>query len=267
MRFINKNLIKILICLLIVINIFIVINIGTQKYDDITNARATNVSIANVLDSEDIVDEFDMLDRKDATDIEAEDRKDVIDIEVEDKKDDVINEATVWGTQSIVETLNKLNIENVEKNINAQNTMKSFDNINNLENIDSDNENNMVEDKEMYNSMIKKYVGNSKKGSDVKQMIEDVISQNSQYVNESGKFISIHVGTIAGYDSSTLESVTKAANVYENDSSENTQDTIDAARDEYRVLKQKISAGKNYTVTESEKDGIIYAVTVTEYGK
>ena len=54
---------------------------------------------------------------------------------------------------------------------------------------------------------------------------------------------------------------------YENDSSENTQDTIDAARDEYRVLKQKISAGKNYTVTESEKDGIIYAVTVTEYGK
>lgn len=123
------------------------------------------------------------------------------------------------------------------------------------------------QDKEMYNSMIKKYVGNSKKGSDVKQMIEDVISQNSQYVNESGKFISIHVGTIAGYDSSTLESVTKAANVYENDSSENTQDTIDAARDEYRVLKQKISAGKNYTVTESEKDGIIYAVTVTEYGK
>ena len=151
MRFINKNLIKILICLLIVINIFIVINIGTQKYDDITNARATNVSMTDALDAESIVDEVDMLDRKDATDIEAEDRKDVIDIEVEDKKDDVINEATVWGTQSMAETLNKLNIENVEKNINAQNTMKSFDNINNLENIDSDNENNMVEDKEMYN--------------------------------------------------------------------------------------------------------------------
>lgn len=122
------------------------------------------------------------------------------------------------------------------------------------------------QDKEMYNSMIKKYVGNSKKGSDVKQMIEDVISQNSQYVNESGKFISIRVGTIAGYNPDNLEKVTNAANVYENPNSENNQDTIDAARAEYRKLKQKISAGKNYTVEESEKDGIIFAVTVTEYG-
>lgn len=120
------------------------------------------------------------------------------------------------------------------------------------------------EDRDIYNTMIKKYIGNSKKGSDVKQMIEDIISQNEQYVNESGKFISIHVGTIAGYNPANLEVVTNAANVYENDSSENNQDTIDAARDEYRVLKQKINSGKNYSVTEKEKDGIIYAVTITE---
>ena len=123
------------------------------------------------------------------------------------------------------------------------------------------------QDKEMYNSMIKKYLGNSRKGSDVKQMIEDIISQNSQYVNESGKFISIHVGTIAGYTPTTLETVTNAANVYENPSQgDNTQDKIDAARTEYRKLKQKISAGKNYSVDEKEKDGIIYAVTISEYG-
>ncbi len=120
------------------------------------------------------------------------------------------------------------------------------------------------EDRDIYNTMIKKYIGNSKKGSDVKQMIEDIISQNEQYVNESGKFISIHVGTIAGYNPANLEVVTNAANVYENDSSENNQDTIDAARDEYRVLKQKINSGKNYSVTENEKDGIIYAITITE---
>lgn len=120
------------------------------------------------------------------------------------------------------------------------------------------------EDRDIYNTMIKKYIGNSKKGSDVKQMIDDIISQNEQYVNESGKFISIHVGTIAGYNPANLEVVTNAANVYENDSSENNQDTIDAARDEYRVLKQKINSGKNYSVTEKEKDGIIYAVTITE---
>ena len=120
------------------------------------------------------------------------------------------------------------------------------------------------EDRDIYNTMIKKYIGNSKKGSDVKQMIEDIISQNEQYVSKSGRFISIHVGTIAGYNSDNLEVVTNATNIYENDSSENNQDTIDAARDEYRALKQKINSGKNYSVTEKEKDGIIYAVTITE---
>lgn len=123
------------------------------------------------------------------------------------------------------------------------------------------------QDKEMYNSMIKKYLGNSKKGSDVKQMIEDVISQNSQYVNESGKFISIHALNISGFATTTdpLEAVGKVANVYEDKSGENTQDNIDAARTEYRKLKQKISAGRNYKVEEQEKDGIIYSVTVSEY--
>lgn len=123
------------------------------------------------------------------------------------------------------------------------------------------------QDKEMYNSMIKKYLGNSKKGSDVKQMIEDVISQNSQYVNESGKFISIHALNISGFATTTdpLEAVGNAANVYEDKSGENNQDNIDAARTEYRKLKQKISAGRNYKVEEQEKDGIIYSVTVSEY--
>lgn len=125
------------------------------------------------------------------------------------------------------------------------------------------------QDKEMYNSMIKKYVGNSKKGSDVKQMIEDVISQNSQYVNESGKFISIHATNISGYagtsENTDLKGVCDAANVYENKNAENNQTNIDNARTEYRKLKQKISAGRNYKVEEDEKDGIIYSVRISEY--
>lgn len=123
-------------------------------------------------------------------------------------------------------------------------------------------------DKEMYNSMIRKYVGNSKKGSDVKQMIEDVISQNSQYVNESGKFISIHANNISGYaqtGNDPLKTVCEKANVYEKQDGENNQANIDSARTEYRKLEQKISAGRNYKVEEKEKDGIIYAVTVSEY--
>lgn len=120
------------------------------------------------------------------------------------------------------------------------------------------------EESDIYNAMIKKYIGNSKKGSDVKQMIEDIISQNEQYVTESGRFISIHVGEIDGYDDDILEKVTNEANIYENSDAENSQTEIDAAKEEYRNLKQKINSGKNYSVTEKEEDGIIYAVTITE---
>lgn len=123
------------------------------------------------------------------------------------------------------------------------------------------------QEKEMYNSMIKKYLGNSVKGSQVKQMINDIISQNSQYVNDSGKFISVHAGTIAGYSGDAVGTACQSANVYESDSGENNQDNVDTARDEMRKFAQKISSGKNYTVTETERDGIVYAVTVTEYGR
>lgn len=117
---------------------------------------------------------------------------------------------------------------------------------------------------DMYNSMIKMYIGDSKKGSDVKSMIDNVIAQNSQYVNESGKFISIHVDEIDDYDDYTLEKVTRAANIYENYNAENSQTNIDAAKEEYRNLKQKINTAKNYTVKETKKDGIIYAVTISQ---
>ncbi len=125
-------------------------------------------------------------------------------------------------------------------------------------------------DKNMYNATVKNYsTKGTLNGTDVKSMIEDIITQNSQYVGESGKFISIHVSTgepVAGYtDSGTLESACKAANVYEDkDNGDNTQDHINTARDEYRKLAKKISSGKKYTVTETEQDGIIYAVTIAE---
>lgn len=121
------------------------------------------------------------------------------------------------------------------------------------------------QDKEMYNSMIKKYVGTSKKGSDVKQMINDVISQNNQYVNESGKFISVLNNGVAGYNGS-VNSLCAAANVYQNPASENNQKAIDDATRELRAFAQKISAGKNYHVQDFSEDGITYAVVVTPLG-
>lgn len=117
-------------------------------------------------------------------------------------------------------------------------------------------------EKEMYNATINRYVGTSKKGSDVKQMINDVISQNNQNVNESGKFISVLNNGVAGY-TGNVNALCAAANVYQNSASLNNQANIDAATAEMRNLAQRVSAGKNYDVTSYQEDGIIYAVIVT----
>lgn len=123
----------------------------------------------------------------------------------------------------------------------------------------------MVQDeKEFHNSVIEKYIGNSKKGSDVKQMIDDIIEQNNQLVGKRCGFISIHVGTVTGYDDDTLEEVTYEANEYENENAYNNTKNVADATYEYTRLKQKINSAKNYKITSAEKDGTIYAVTITE---
>ena len=66
------------------------------------------------------------------------------------------------------------------------------------------------------------------------------------------------------YDDYTLEKVTRAANIYENFNAKNSEANISAAQVEYINLKQKIKTAKNYTVTETKKDGIIYAVTISQ---
>jgi len=119
------------------------------------------------------------------------------------------------------------------------------------------------QDKQMYNAMIQKYVG-TKSGSEIKRMIEDVISQNNQYVNESGKFTSVlqnGVGTYTG----NLNKVCNDCNAYTKpDGFSSAQKEIDIASKEMRAFAKKISAGKNYDVKEYTEDGIIYAVIITE---
>ena len=86
------------------------------------------------------------------------------------------------------------------------------------------------QDKQIYNSMIEKYVGENKRGSDVKAMIEQVISQNDQNVGD------------------------------------NTQTNVDAAKKEMRQLYKAISSGKSYSVSDDGgvQDGIIHTVFIKE---
>lgn len=127
------------------------------------------------------------------------------------------------------------------------------------------------QDKQMYNSMIQKYIG-TKSGSEIKRMIEDVISQNNQYVNESGKFISVLNNDISTYPGSSSSGISKVVNqkcnvcnAYTNKSGfDCSQAKIDEASKAMRDFAKKISAGKNYDVSEFTEDGIIYAVIITE---
>ena len=132
------------------------------------------------------------------------------------------------------------------------------------------------QDKQIYNSMIEKYVGENKRGSDVKAMIEQVISQNDQNVGESGKFIKVVNGEsipnlkksdgTADTSGGQLGTACDAANVYASTPGDNTQTNVDAAKKEMRQLYKAISSGKSYSVSDDGgvQDGIIHTVFIKE---
>lgn len=127
------------------------------------------------------------------------------------------------------------------------------------------------QDKDAYNSKVKPYMGDVKKGSQVKALIDTVISQNDGNVGESGKFISIKVdGTITGVKDdlvSALNSACDAANFYKG--GENSQEKVDAAKVQMRKLQSAIASGKNYSITDTAdgqdsgtKEGIIHTLYI-----
>lgn len=138
------------------------------------------------------------------------------------------------------------------------------------------------QDKEIYNSTINKYIGEIKRGSEVKVMIEDVIRQNDIYVGESGKFISIKIVEGEKIDNLknskqendlTGKALSKAcdrANVYSSETGNNTQENIDVAKKEMRQLYRAIYSGKSYSVSDEDgdksgvTDGVIHTVYIKE---
>lgn len=122
--------------------------------------------------------------------------------------------------------------------------------------------------KNMYNATVSKYVGDSKSGSQVKQMIDAINTQNGQNVGESGKFIAIMQENVKGFTDGTgdasLQKIGENASIYLSDSGDNKQENVNAAREAYDKLKKAISANKKYDVAQEEKDGVIIKVTIKE---
>lgn len=131
------------------------------------------------------------------------------------------------------------------------------------------------QEKDIYNAKVKSYLGDTVKGSEVKSMIDNIISMNQENVGKSGKFISIEVnnnitnfkGTLTNGKDLTRYTTGEAlatacanANFYDN--GENTTAKVAEATAQMNTLKSKINSAKNYVVVADYEAGAIIRVGI-----
>ena len=131
------------------------------------------------------------------------------------------------------------------------------------------------QEKDIYNAKVKSYLGDTVKGSEVKSMIDNIISMNQENVGKSGKFITIEVknniekfkGTLTDGVALTnysngkeLSDACKDANFY--DGGENSTANVAKATAQMTTLKSKINSAKNYVVSADYEAGAIIRVGI-----
>ena len=102
----------------------------------------------------------------------------------------------------------------------------------------------------VYNSSVSSYIGTSKKGVDVKSLIDSIIASNQNNVGDAGKFIALTLnGETIGIPGDTL----------------NSSEVVSQATTEMTSAKSTINMGKRYTI-EADYDtaGRIIEMKVTE---
>ncbi len=141
------------------------------------------------------------------------------------------------------------------------------------------------QEKDIYNAKIKSYIGDTIKGSEVKSMIDNIISQNQENANKTGKFISISTAgiknyTVGGnldnacancnyYGKATCQGATSNAVANWADSGgdgKNTEDNVKAATAQMTTLKSKINSSKTYSVTAESREGVYVCVMISGGG-
>ena len=168
--------------------------------------------------------------------------------DIEKENEEMINE---WSKPSnSTNTTGGLSIEDVLGNSiysNSQDTIKSA------------KDQMAQQEKDIYNARVKQYVNSGIKGSEVKAMIDEIISQNQANAGEEGKFIKVEVDEITNYtNENALEDACNAA--YSNNSTSN----VSTATKEMTTLKSKINSQKRYDVEADYENGIIVKVEITE---
>ncbi len=116
-----------------------------------------------------------------------------------------------------------------------------------------------AQEKDMYNSKINSYVGNSKAGIDVKSLIDAVISSNNANMEDSGKFIAIET---SGFTNTTTPANTL---IGEAGCATNNATYVNTQSQSMQTLKSCVNTGKRYNITvETSSTGLIIKVTITE---
>lgn len=118
-------------------------------------------------------------------------------------------------------------------------------------------------DKELYNATISKYVGENKRGTEVKEMITAIISQNDKNAGKTGQFIKIKVGeSISKMMTADLKA--DMYKFYDDDKSANNSENLNTVRPIMRKMSSKISSGKTYNVEDVQEDGLITEIIILD---
>lgn len=116
---------------------------------------------------------------------------------------------------------------------------------------------------------LKPYIGEGIKGSEVRSMLDEIISINDEYKGEKGKFIGIRAKSIERYNKEQeLFAACQNANIYEYEtgkileSSDNTTINNNEAIEQIKYLKSKINSQKKYNITAKSFKDIIVWITI-----
>lgn len=118
------------------------------------------------------------------------------------------------------------------------------------------------QEKDIFNSKLTTYEGDSKKGSEVKTLLDVINTSNEQFIDTETKFVAVYA-EISDFDNSAkLESVSKLASPIEG--GKNSEANVKAVLEEVNTLKSKIDSSKNYSVTFEKEAGVIISVTIED---
>ena len=140
--------------------------------------------------------------------------------------------------------------------------------------------------RDAYNSKFTSYVKDNASATDVRALIDNIISSNNENVNSMGKFVSIqhdvnadvafspksdltsdsknksHTATVSDAEITKADEGMDTYYIGVAGDNDNDDDTVSGAAAKMSKLKAKINSGKRYTVAATYASGLIVAISI-----